>query len=190
MTLLDDIAVAKFPKMGCTYRLRLDGQPAIKHMANGSKVTIPTVIFYDDQLPPRVLASRPISIWMEALGDLEQVLERYGQPEYGQLYCVKVLPRYPGAKSAITFEMQVLESHRLLEYFRDAPEPAPPTAAAAPAPTAGPTAAAATGPTAAAEGRGCASAAGSTTPPTCRQCGQPATWFDGKYVHCGREVGS
>jgi len=177
MTLLDDLAVAKFPKKGCTYRLRLTGQPTVSHTKAGSKVTIPNVIFYDDKLPPSVLASRPVTIWLEAIGDLEPVLEHYGTPDYDQLYVVKVVPRYPGAVAAIMLEVQVLESHNLLRYFRDAPSSTPPAgaveppAAAALAPTAAPPAAAA-------------------TPPTCRQCGQPATRFDNRWVHCGREVGS
>jgi len=57
--------------------------------------------------------------------------------------------------------------------LRDAPTPpaSTPPAAAAPAPTAAPPAAAAMA-------------------PTCPQCGQQATRFDNKWVHCGREVGA
>ena len=116
MSFLEELAIAKFPRMGQNYRLRLHGQPALKYLKSGTRIDIPEATFYDTSEPPRALVTRPISIWADAVGDLLAVIEAYGTEAYDRIYAVKVMPRYPGATRQFTFDIEPWESKRLQDF--------------------------------------------------------------------------
>lgn len=116
MSFLEELAIAKFPKLGCVYRLKLTGQPVIKYLKTGTRFDIPEAVFYDSSSPPQAILSRPITIWADGAGDLMHVLEAYGTEQYSQLYAVKVVPRFPGATTKVKFEMELSECRRLEDF--------------------------------------------------------------------------
>jgi hypothetical protein len=103
VSLLEEIAMGRFPEIGNSYRIRILKLGEVKHMANGSKIAV-DLRFYNQSIPPEKLGERACTLWFEEWGAFMDIIEAYAeadatekQSEAQKAYAVKFNERWPGA---------------------------------------------------------------------------------------------